>query len=534
MDNNLKVLHLEDMPNDIELIRESLIEGGFKIDINCTKSENEYVNMLMHNKYDIILSDFNLPGFNGFAALNLAKQICPDTPVIIVSGTIGEEKAIELIKLGASDFILKDRMARLPKAITDAIERNHKEIELENKTEEIKNQNIELKRTYNKLLKAKNQAEESDRLKSAFLANMSHEIRTPMNGILGFSSLLKEPKLTGQEQQKYINIIEKAGKRMLNIINEIVDISKIESGTMDIIMKETNINNQFDYILTFFNPEVKSSGLCLKLNRTISDENAIVTTDTNKLFAILVNLIKNAIKYTDEGIIEFGCDFVDIKNSKYLQFFVTDTGIGIAKDRQKAIFDRFVQAEIEDVQARQGSGLGLSITKAYVEMLNGEIWVESEEGVGSTFYFTLPYLPISKEKEVAIEENSSINEETSMKKLKILIVEDDEPSKTLISIEVRELTKVLLKASTGLEAIEVCRKNTDIDLILMDIKMPDMNGYEATKQIRNINKEIIIIAQTAYALTGDKEKSIEVGCNDYISKPVKKDDLIALIQKYFN
>ncbi|MEI6436237.1 MAG: PAS domain S-box protein, partial [Bacteroidota bacterium] len=244
----------------------------------------------------------------------------------------------------------------------------------------------ELKKIEFELIKAKEKAVESDRLKSAFLTNMSHEIRTPMNGILGFSELLKEPKLTGEEQQEYIRIIQKSGKRMLNIIRDLVDISKIEAGQITVVVKESNINEQIEYLFYFFKPEAEKKGIALSIKNFLQSKESIITTDREKIFSILTNLVKNAIKYTKQGSIEFGYE----KKGKFLEFFVRDTGIGIPKRRQEAIFDRFVQADIADSNAYEGAGLGLSIAKAYVEMLGGKIWVESSEGEGSTFYFTIP------------------------------------------------------------------------------------------------------------------------------------------------
>jgi len=236
------------------------------------------------------------------------------------------------------------------------------------------------------LLQAKEKAEESDRLKSAFLANMSHEIRTPMNGILGFSELLKEPDLSSEEQQEYLSLIEKSGVRMLNIINDIVDISKIEAGLVQTNLTQLSINEVFHFISKFFANEVEQKGLVLQITNQLHDEEALITTDREKVYVILTNLVKNAIKFTAKGKIEIGC----IKKNDCLEFFVCDTGIGILQHRQSAIFDRFVQSDLADKMAYQGAGLGLSIAKAYVEMLGGNIWVESAEGVGSTFRFTLP------------------------------------------------------------------------------------------------------------------------------------------------
>jgi PAS domain S-box-containing protein len=379
------------------------------------------------------------------------------------------------------------------------------------------------------LIKAKEKAEESDHLKSAFLANMSHEIRTPMNGILGFAGLLKEPNLTGTEQQKYIQIIEKSGARMLNIINDIVSISKIESGLMEINMIESNINEQIEYIYAFFKPEIENKGIQFSYKNSLPFEKAIIKTDREKLFAILTNLVKNAIKYSEKGSIELGCD----KKGENLEFYVKDSGIGIDSTRLKAIFERFIQADIADKHAYQGAGLGLSISKAYVEMLGGKLWVESEIGIGSTFYFTIPYTTELKETVANTNDNVNGKMEVQVMNLKILIVDDDETSDLLISIMLTEISREILHAKSGLEAIELSRNNPDIDLILMDIKMPVMGGYEATRQIRQFNKDVIVIAQTAYGLTGDREKAIEAGCNEHLSKPIIKNELLSLMQQYF-
>ncbi|MFC0876197.1 PAS domain S-box protein [Saccharicrinis sp. FJH2] len=238
-------------------------------------------------------------------------------------------------------------------------------------------------------IKAKEKAQESDLLKSAFLANMSHEIRTPMNGILGFTELLKEPDLSGEKQREYISIIEKSGDRMLNTINDIIDISKIESGQVELSFSEIDLNDLLDEQYEFFLPEARIKGIQLSLNK-LPAQKLSFTSDKEKLNSILTNLIKNAIKYTHSGSIEFGYSIDDTNKQNELKFYVKDTGIGISPKRIEAIFERFVQADIEDKQVYEGSGLGLSIAKAYLEMLGGKIWVESEVGVGSAFYFTIP------------------------------------------------------------------------------------------------------------------------------------------------
>jgi PAS domain S-box-containing protein len=395
----------------------------------------------------------------------------------------------------------------------------------------IKEDITERKNIEKQLIKAKEKAEESDRLKLAFLANMSHEIRTPMNGILGFTELLKVKNLSGDIRQEYINIIEKSGKRMLNIINDIISISKVESGQIEVTASETNVNEQIEYLQTFFKPEAEQKNISLFLTKQLSSKDAFIKTDREKLYAILTNLIKNAIKFTNEGSIEFGCE----RKGDYIVFFIKDTGLGISDSHKKIIFERFRQANDSVSRSHEGSGLGLAISKAYVEILGGNIWVESKEGIGSSFYFTLPFHTEHEinEKKVVKKEKSHLNENNKIKNLKVLIVEDDPISKLLITIAVKPFSREIIKVSTGIEAIEACHKNPDIDLVMMDINMPEMGGYEATNEIRAFNKDLVIIAQTANGMQSDQDKAIDAGCTDYISKPINIIALSTLICKYF-
>ena len=253
------------------------------------------------------------------------------------------------------------------------------------------------------------------------------------------------------------------------------------------------------------------------------------STDKEKVYAILTNLVNNALKFTRDGTIEFGCE----KKGKQIEFFVKDTGFGIHLEQKEIIFERFRQGSETLQRKQEGTGLGLAISKAYVEMLGGKIWVESFPGKGSVFYFTIPcnaepeVIPFAKT--VAPPDA----EETSVKNLKILIVEDDEISEKLIRLGVKTFSKEILTVRTGVEAVETCRNHPGIDLVLMDIHLRDIDGYKATREIRKFNKKVIIIAQTAYGLTGDRLKSLEAGCNDYISKPINRGLLKVLINKYF-
>jgi signal transduction histidine kinase/CheY-like chemotaxis protein len=391
---------------------------------------------------------------------------------------------------------------------------------------------LERKKHEEDLKNALDKAQESDRLKSAFLANMSHEIRTPMNSILGFTDLLQNPSYTDEQKHEFIDIIQISGKRMLNTINDIIDISKIETGQMTISYKTTNVNKIIKDIHKQLGLQANQKGIEFNYKLSLDNPEAEICTDEIKFNSILTNLVKNAIKYTDKGSVLYGYEVITEKDNPYLKFFVKDTGIGIPDKRKEAIFNPFEQADIEDFEARQGSGLGLSIAKAYTEMLNGKIWFDSTLGKGSTFYFTLPYSQCKTipEKEIP-KQKSKVKETYEQKKIKILIAEDNDTNIQLLSFYLAEFKPEILIAKNGKIAVEIAKNHPDIDIILMDIKMPVMDGYEATEKIREFNKDVTIIAQTAYALTGDDLKTLKAGCNDYISKPIDKDKLLKMINK---
>jgi len=377
------------------------------------------------------------------------------------------------------------------------------------------------------LIKAKEKAEESDRLKSAFLANMSHEIRTPMNGILGFTTLLLEPNLSTEEKNNYIEIVHKSGQRMLNTVNSIIEISKIEAGLIGLRPSPVVVNDLLADMVAFFTPESEKKGLKLFLTNRLPNHHPAVVTDKDKLESILTNLIKNAIKYTNSGSIRVGCENYNDK----IEFYVQDTGIGIPANRIEAVFNRFEQADIADSRALEGLGLGLAIAKSYVGMLGGTIWVKSDEGVGTTFFFTLPNKEAMPEIKVPEKQRSSVFHREQ--KINVLIAEDDEASamyiKTILSLN--DIKSI--HAANGMEAVKAFKENKDISLILMDIKMPVMNGLEATRQIRQLNATIPILAQTAYAFQSEKEDILNAGCNEVISKPIRPEELLSSIYGYF-
>ena len=378
-----------------------------------------------------------------------------------------------------------------------------------------------------KLVIAKKKAEENNRLKTAFLNNMSHEIRTPLNSILGFVGLLQDPELETKDKQEYVEIINQSSERLITTVSDIIEISKIETGQVEHTISSLPVNSLLNRLYELFKNEVESKGVELAVYAPLSDEKATILTDSNKLDAIITNLLKNAIKFTKEGIIEFG---YHVKND-YIYFFVKDSGIGISKNRQEAVFNSFVQGDISTSRAFEGSGLGLTIAKAYIEMLDGELWVNSEENVGSEFRFKIPYN--TKENHHTNNTEFMVERTKRFKDLSVLIAEDEELNRKYFDVIFKDTFKNIYYAKNGQEAIDICLNNPEIDIILMDMKMPEVSGYTATKEIRKFDKEIIIISQTAYGLVGDKEKSLEAGCNDYISKPINKNEIFEIIGCYF-
>jgi PAS domain S-box-containing protein len=653
----LKILSLEDSVKDFEFIQEQMIDAGCNIIISRVEKEAEFIASLQNNEYDIILSDFKLPGFDAYRALRIRNEICPNVPVICVSGTIGEETAIELIKLGVDDYVLKDRLKRLPLAIKrtldeakekearrlaekamidsetryrrlfesakdgilildaetgmivdvnpfliellgyskeqfikkaiwdigffkdivankdvfqelqqkeytryddlplkatngkiidvefvsnvylvnshkviqcnirDITNRKQSELLLKEKTKEIEVQNEEYKKINEELYIAKGHAEESDQLKTAFLHNISHEIRTPMNAIVGFSGFLNDPNLDTEKRQHFIDIIVQSSDQLLSIITDIVSMATIEAGQERIIEKEIDINAVLVLLHEQFLLKANKQAICFTLEYILLEHEVWIKTDETKLIEVLTNLIANALKFTKQGYVNFGAKV----NNNEIEFFVEDSGFGIPLEMQEEIFKRFRQVETSAARQFGGSGLGLSISKAYVELLGGKMWLKSELGKGSTFYFTLPYIKVQKNTLLNKQFGGTFN--SKIKELKtILVAEDDDLSFMLMEELLSGLNIHIIRAINGLEAVEICRTNAHIDLVLMDIKMPIMDGYEATRQIKSIKPNLPIIAQTAYSTNADKSKAVACGCIDFISKPVKRELLFSKIE----
>lgn len=377
-------------------------------------------------------------------------------------------------------------------------------------------------------------AEKSDKLKSAFLANMSHELRTPMNAIIAFTNFIKDKEISLEKRDEYINYITTAGESLLHLIDDIIDIAKIESKELTISKSLCNITHLSIELLNIFTELKKKKNkqsIELILNPECFRNNLVIITDPNRLKQILSNLLENALKYTIGGFVEFGFELSDLN----ILFYVKDTGIGIPRAKFEYVFERFSQIDQSIEKPFGGTGLGLAITRNLVELLGGKIWLESEVGIGSTFYFTIPANelsikpfsdsePIKKGKTIAFYDNN-------WRGKTILVAEDEDLNYKVLESALCRTNARVVRANNGFEAIEQI-KNTHIDLVLMDIQMPRMDGYKATQEIKKINNKIPVIAQTSFAMEGEKEKCIIAGCDDYLSKPLNMNALFGAINKY--
>lgn len=346
-----------------------------------------------------------------------------------------------------------------------------------------------------------------------------------MNGILGFSELLLKPGLSPEKTLRYTQIINFNSHQLLNIINDIIDISKIESGQVNIRVSPTNINHIIRDIKSAFEIQANTGDIAITVSLGLSDTDSEINTDEDRIRQILTNLINNAIKFTAKGSVHFGYKL----KGKELEFFVSDTGIGISKENHQLIFERFRQVEPHDTNKVSGTGLGLSISKAFVELLGGKIWVKSNIGYGASFYFTIPYLPIRSEATGTQDYTDDIKSYNWSQKT-ILVAEDDDYNFDLVD-EILSVTYVqLIRASNGADAIELCNLHPEINLVLMDLKLPLVDGFVATRMIKHNHPNIPVLAQTSYTFDEDKTKAMNAGCDEYISKPLNKKELLKKIE----
>ncbi|MEI6455728.1 MAG: response regulator [bacterium] len=515
METPLRVLIIEDVESDATLVILQLQREYPKIIHERVITSTQMKNALESKAWDIIICDFRLPQFDAPSALKLLQENGLDVPFIVVSGTIGEESAVAMMKAGAQDYLMKENLTRLVPAvrreIADAKVRHDR------------------RHSLTELIKAKERAEESDRLKTAFLANMSHEIRTPMNSIIGFSELLDDETLSPYDRKEYIRVIQYNGRHLLDIINNLVDIARIDSHQICITKHVFNVNHLLDKLLAQCEDarrQKSKSEVKLSLEKGLKDQAGYILSDEENLRKILANLLDNSLKFTSSGTIKFGYT----AEGETLRFFVRDTGRGISKDKQSIIFEKFRQEEESFTRHFGGSGLGLSISRGLVHLMGGEMWLDSEPGTGSDFYFTIPFSIPGEKVRVPYPEKPVY--EFNFKGRTILVVDDVDANLDLIQLSFVKTGASLFTATNGREALDVIHLHPEIDIVLMDMQMPVINGFEATREILKVNPNLPVIAVTAYVSTDDKQRCYEVGCVDFLAKPFDNKEVQRIVGKY--
>lgn len=510
-------------------------------DFAQNKANEFYNKTLVNKKHSIrleIISSIILLLLSILIALIVSRSISkPVYKFVAQINNLSQVNKSEIKKL-SDEEILEQTVKSVTEAHTKLKQFNLElEQKVEERTHELLSQNEEystLNEEYltinEELLKSKDKAIESDRIKTEFINNMSHEIRTPMNGIIGFSKLLNNADLNETKRTHYITIIINSGLQLLRIIDDILEVSRLETGRMEAHTEPVIINELMFELFSIYELKAKEHQVPLHLKNGLPDEESHIVTDRSKLHKIICNLIDNALKFTLTGYIEFG---YKVKRDM-LEFYVKDTGSGIKKDKLENIFDRFEQADSEFSKKKGGLGLGLSIAKDNAILLGGDIRVESEINKGSVFYITIPYLKPEQDFKHEPFSNSIPIENIDENKLTILIAEDEEVNYLFFEalLNKQEQKYKLIHARNGQEAIDYCKAFPKIDFVLMDIKMPVKNGYEAFYEIKQLRPDLPIVAQTAFTSQSEKEKIYKTGFDDLITKPIDEDFFSEILDKY--
>jgi signal transduction histidine kinase len=527
------ILYVDDEEINLRVFK-STFEDEF--DVYTAISGAEGLKIFQDKKIDLIITDQRMPEMTGVEFLKHVLEHNPEPNRILLTGFSDIEALSSAVNDGKIyQYINKPwDESELKPVIYQALESYYLKRENQNLTQTLKEKNISLNQEVeekNKALEqlhksekelriAKEKAEESDRLKTSFLNNMSHEIRTPLNGIVGFAELVCEDDITLEDRKTFSRYISQNSRDLLNIIQNIVQLSKIESGMMKCIPVEVNCNEIFEQLYTEYKERFAQKGLKITFDCMLKEDEKDVVLDKEKTYEILQQLLDNALKFTEEG----GVSLRGYIQDNQLHIIIKDSGIGISPEYHSLVFERFRKLEKNTQKLYRGNGIGLSIALGYTKMLDGTIDLVSEESKGSKFTLVLPLVSFKK-----ASENFNRHITNAVKISNILIVEDEEDNAMLLKFLFKNTNAMLHLASDGQQAIDICSANPEIDLVLMDLRMPLIDGFEATKEIKKFRPELKIIAQSAYAFESDRRKAMEAGCDDFIIKPLNKAKLQKLI-----
>jgi two-component system, sensor histidine kinase and response regulator len=520
-----KILIVDDHQSNIDVLTELLELSGYK-NHQATTDPKEAKSIFAGFKPDLILLDLGMPYLNGNELLRQLIQLIPADKYlpIIVMGTDTEQAAKEkALTDGAIDFLQK------PFDLTEASHRIENLLEIKHlyslqekqnqlMHEKILERTMELEKTNTDLMNAKEKAEANDRLKTSFIQNMSQEVRTPLNGIIGIAEIITDPSLSDEEKNEFIPMLRTSSKRLMNTITDFVDISMIVSKNVKVNLKEISVTQEISEITGNFKTECKNLKINLSIETPANSESFILKTDLELFRKIVSHILRNAIINTKNESITIG---YNIEN-KHVKFFIKATGSGFNKDLQDRIDEHLIQEFESNQRDKDENRISLSIIKEYINLLKGTLSFDTTKDDHSTFYFSLPIettTPLSEKKET--HSTYARNDRPV-----VLIVEDDETNRMFFSHVLKDYVSGMYHAENGKIAVDLCQKHGEISFVLMDLKMPVMNGYDATREIRTFRKKLPIIAITAYAMTGDEKLALEAGCDDYITKPINKKELI--------
>ncbi len=526
------ILIVDDQDANIDIL-EGLLEMQGYTSIKTTTDPRDVLQLFASFEPDLILLDLMMPHLSGFEVMEQLKSIiAPSTylPILVLTADATIESRQRALSEGASDFLTKPfdlievglriRNLLLTSYLMQQVQNQNQILE-----EKVKERTSELERTNIELNIAKEKAEASDRLKSSFINNISHEIRTPLNGILGFGQILTDQEIEPEEKEEYLAMMDQSSERLINTVTNFMDISLLTSGNQTVFKKEFVFNSIVNEAIERFKISAGEKKITLTFDTPAPENEIKLLTDQELLSKVICQLMDNAVKFTKQGTINVG---YEISGDK-LRFYVKDSGIGIAAENKARIFDSFMQENITNTRAYEGSGLGLPIAKGFIELLDGNIEVETEIGKGSTFSFTIPCVinPSNENQEI---ETTVLK--TALRKQTILIAEDDDINFYYISIVLKNDLVEILHAFNGREAVDMCNQLPEIELVLMDLKMPQMDGFEATSLIKAFRSDLPVIAVSAYSSSEDKLMALQAGCDDFITKPFKSEFLIAKIEQF--
>ncbi|HYX36587.1 MAG TPA: response regulator [Oligoflexus sp.] len=518
---SLRVLILEDSEDDLLLLLRELRKSRFQIEYNCVASAADMESRLQSQPWDLVISDYNIPGFGALPALNIMKQKGLDLPFIIVSGAVGEETAVETMRAGAHDYVMKGNLVRL----MPAIERELREAQ----------SRMARREAEKAALIAKEEAIAANRSKSDFLAQMSHEIRTPLGAILGFSELLLNSERDDKTTRETLEIIIRNGQSLLQIVDEILDMSKVEAGKLAVELISFSLRPMLSDIENLLGPKAREKGLKLdfyyapKLPETIQ-------TDPNRLRQILINIIGNAIKFTEQGDIKIFVNRLEPPHAsagEIIEFTVVDTGLGISAEQQDLLFKPFSQADSSISRRFGGTGLGLALSKKLANLLQGDLILSaSAPGKGSTFTLRIAVdRQASTVSPAPAAAQAMASPKLPLSQIHVLLVDDSQDNRLLMSRILKSAGATVDLANNGIEAIDKAQLLIH-DIVLMDMQMPIMDGYTAAEKLRQDGFTRPIIALTANAMKSERTRCLEAGCDDFHPKPVDRPVLINMIHHH--